>query len=118
MPSNGQKLRNEYAEDWPNNQRTDICHKKFNNVTNPSDQMHVQNGPHRQNPSDQAEDKESDKSDTTASTHQGKGEGTDKQKGAPHSRHTPTLGKPRRVTILLKSSSQKEQPKNKKYCCD
>ena len=49
------KLRNEYAEDWPNNQRTDIYHKKNNKVTNSSDQMHVQ-----------AEDKVSDKMDPTA----------------------------------------------------
>ena len=122
------KLRNEYAEDWPNNHlRPDTCQKKDqkNNATTQSDQTQVQNGQvqnghSRHNTGAQAANKEPDKSKTIASTQLAEGDRTDKQKGVHQTRSISTLAKQRRITILLKSSSSshEEQAKGKKYCCD
>ena len=81
------KLRNQYAEDWPSNQFTRINHKQNHR----KDQSNIITGEPQ-----------------TTNVPQGKADGTDNQKGAAHSRLIPTPGTTRRLTIVLKSTSQKD----------
>ena len=82
------KLRNQYAEDWPNNQFTRINHKRKYK----KDQSNIIITGELQ----------------TTSIPQGKVVGTDKQKEAAQSRLIPTPGKTRIITIVLRSASHKE----------
>ena len=109
------KLRNEYAEDWPSNQRTDTYHKKNEKVTNHRDQKHDQNGPLPQNPFEVAEDKESIKIVPIDSVQQDKGDDTYTHKGSPHSKFIPLPGKRKRITIMMNSSRPAVQAKDIKH---
>ena len=82
------KLRNQYAEDWPNNQFTRINHK-------------------RNHKKDKSNIIITGELQTTSIPH-GKADGTGKQTEDAHSRLIPTPGKTRRITIVLKSTSHKE----------
>ena len=98
------KWRNEYAEDWPSNQRMDTYHKLHKNVTSHSSRRQKQNRPSHQNPPEQAEAPV--KIVPIDSVLQDKSYDTDKHKGCLHSRLIPMPGKRRRITIVLNFSRQ------------